>query len=54
MMKAKRRPHSHIIFVQHQNSAAGSNFEKLQDFIAHRRMSFFGKEARYSALATKA
>ena len=53
MAKAKRRQHSHIIFVQHQNSTEGSNFEKLKDFIAHQRMSFFCKEASYPPLKTK-
>ena len=53
MAKAKRRQYSHIIFVQHQNSVEGGNFEKLQDFIEHKRMSFFCQAASYSALKTK-
>lgn len=53
MMKAKKRQHSHIIFVQHQNSAEASNLEKLKDFIEHQRMSFFCEKARYSPLRTK-
>jgi hypothetical protein len=53
MRKAKKRQHSHVLFVQHQNSTEASNFEKLKDFIEHRRMSFFGDKARYSVLQTK-
>jgi len=40
VVKTQGRKHSHVIFVQHQNSATDGNYEKLIDFINWQRMKY--------------
>ena len=47
VVKVNKRHRSHIIFVQHQNSAEGSNLSKMVDFINYHRMENSLKVDKY-------